>query len=41
MAVYDANIRFESQLPRINCRTFSFGFSSGHFAGGGQIAPEM
>ena len=27
------NTRFESQLSRINCQTFSCGFSSGHFAG--------
>ncbi len=35
MASYDANTRFESQLSRMNCQTFSCGFSSGHFAGSG------
>ena len=33
MASYDANTRFESQLLRISCQTFSTGFSSGHLAG--------
>ena len=28
-------IRFESQLSRRNCQTFSCGLSSGHFAGNG------
>ncbi len=37
MAVYDANTRFESQLPRMNCQTFSTGFSSGHLAGSGTM----
>ena len=27
--------RFESQLSRMNCQTFSCGFNSGHFAGNG------
>ena len=30
-----AKIRFESQLSRRNCQTFSCGLSSGHFAGNG------
>ena len=28
-------MRFESQLSRMNCQTFSCGFNSGHFAGNG------
>lgn len=28
-------MRFESQLSRMNCRTFSTGLSSGHFDGSG------
>ena len=28
-------MRFESQFSRMNCQTFSCGFSSGHFAGNG------
>ena len=35
MSSKDLKIRFESQLSRMNCQTFSCGFSSGHFAGNG------
>ena len=28
-------MRFDSQLSRMNCQTFSTGLSSGHFAGSG------
>ena len=31
----EANMRFDSQLSRMNCQTFSTGLSSGHFAGSG------
>ena len=31
----EANMRFDSQLSRMNCQTFSTGLSSGHFAGNG------
>jgi hypothetical protein len=31
----DLKIRFESQFSRMNCQTFSWGVSSGHFAGNG------
>src|SRR5262249_22955309 len=30
---YDLKIRFESQLSRMNCHTFSTGLSSGHLGG--------
>jgi hypothetical protein len=33
--VVDLKIRFESQLSRSNCPTFSCGLSCGHFAGNG------
>jgi len=29
-------MRFESQLSRMNCHTFSTGLSSGHFGGSGK-----
>src|SRR5829696_2549163 len=32
-SVSDANTRFESQLSRMNCQTFSAGLSSGHLGG--------
>ena len=35
MSSKDLKIRFESQFSRMNCQTFSCGFSSGHFAGNG------
>ena len=35
MALYEAKTRLDSQLSRMNCQTFSTGFSSGHLAGGG------
>jgi hypothetical protein len=35
MSSKELKIRFESQLSRMNCQTFSCGFSSGHFAGNG------
>src|SRR5271170_8240826 len=35
MSSKDLKILFESQLSRMNCQTFSCGFSSGHFAGNG------
>ena len=35
MSSKDLNIRFEGQLSRMNCQTFSCGFSYGHFAGNG------
>ena len=28
-------MRFDSQLSRMNCQTFSTGFNSGHFGGRG------
>jgi hypothetical protein len=30
-------MRFESQLSRRNCQTFSTGLSSGHFGGSGMM----
>ena len=33
MSSKDLKIRFESQFSRMNCQTFSCGFSSGHLAG--------
>ena len=32
---YDLNIRLDSQLSRMNCHTFSTGFSSGALGGNG------
>src|SRR6266487_1589153 len=34
---YDLKIRFESQLSRMNCHTFSTGLSSGHLGGSAMI----
>jgi hypothetical protein len=34
---YDLKTRFDSQLSRKNCQTFSAGLSSGHFAGKGAM----
>ena len=33
----EANMRFDSQLSRMNCQTFSCRLSSGHFAGNGRM----
>ena len=35
MSSKDLKIRFDSQLSRMNCQTFSCGLSSGHLAGNG------
>ena len=35
MSLKDLKTRFESQLSRMNCQTFSCGLSSGHLAGKG------
>ena len=35
MSSYDLNTRFEIQLSRMNCQTFSTGFSSGDRGGSG------
>ena len=35
--VVEWNTRFDSQLWRMNCQTFSTGFNSGHSAGSGRI----
>jgi hypothetical protein len=37
MFSYDVKMRFDSQLSRMNCQTFSCGLSSGHFAGSGTM----
>jgi hypothetical protein len=37
MSWKDLKIRFDSQLSRKNCQMFSCGFSSGHFAGNGNL----
>ena len=35
MSSWEEKMRFESQLSRMNCQTFSTGLSSGHLAGSG------
>ena len=37
MASAEGKTRFESQLSRMNCQTFSCGLSFGHLAGKGTI----
>ncbi len=37
LSSYEVNTRFESQLSRRNCHTFSCRFSSGHFGGRGTM----
>jgi hypothetical protein len=33
MSPYDLKIRFDRQLSRMNCQTFSTGLSAGHLGG--------